>query len=98
MHQGRKHHHDLKKLLPTLDIGSHSNATRQARLEAVACTPMLGQARRERNGVYTLYQNTPVPVGFSHRKQGASWWLYIPIEAMHVNVSLLPVHTRKQPN
>jgi hypothetical protein len=27
---------DVKKLLPTLDIGSHINATRQARLEAEA--------------------------------------------------------------
>ena len=44
---------DVKKLLPTLDIGSHINARRQARLEAgarhewtlavVACTPILGK-------------------------------------------------------
>jgi hypothetical protein len=51
MHQGQQHHHDLKKLLPTLDIGSHSNARFQplpeagARhertLEAVGCKPVL---------------------------------------------------------
>ena len=46
-----KHHEDLKNLLPTLDIGSHSNATLQARLAAgarhertllaVACTRLI---------------------------------------------------------
>jgi hypothetical protein len=35
-HQVKQHHKDLKKLLPTLDIGSHINATLQARLEAGA--------------------------------------------------------------
>ena len=34
--QGKKHDADGKKLLPTLDLGSHINATRQARLEAEA--------------------------------------------------------------
>jgi hypothetical protein len=34
-----------KTLLPPLDIGSHSNATRQARLEAVACTRSFGLKR-----------------------------------------------------
>ena len=29
-------HADVNKLLPTLDIGSHSNATAQPRLEAEA--------------------------------------------------------------
>src|SRR6267143_2086618 len=41
----KKQHEDLKKLLPTLDIGSHSNASlqllpkaaAQRRLEAVSC-------------------------------------------------------------
>jgi len=43
----KKHHADLKQLCLTLDLGSHINATRQARpeagaqqtLEAVACMP-----------------------------------------------------------
>ena len=47
MRTGEHHYADLKKLFPTLDIGSHSNATLQARLEAgaqrtleaVACMP-----------------------------------------------------------
>src|SRR4051794_35071019 len=50
---------DVKKLLPTLDIGSHINARRQARLKAgarhertlaaVACTPWLGATRHARH-------------------------------------------------
>jgi alpha-beta hydrolase superfamily lysophospholipase len=49
--KANKHHEDLKKLLPTLDVGSHSNARFQARraagarhertLLAVACKPLL---------------------------------------------------------
>jgi hypothetical protein len=46
----QRYYEDLKKLLPTLDIGSHSNAGYQARLEAgaqrtleaVACMPWFG--------------------------------------------------------
>jgi hypothetical protein len=34
--KGKKHDADVKKLLPTLDIGSHSNAGHQARREAEA--------------------------------------------------------------
>jgi hypothetical protein len=34
--EDKKHHEDLKNLLPTFDIGSHSNATLQAPLEAGA--------------------------------------------------------------
>ena len=51
--KGKKHDANVKKLLPTLDIGSHINARRQAppmaaatqerRLLAVACTPGLGE-------------------------------------------------------
>jgi hypothetical protein len=49
MAQGKKDA-DVKKLLPTLDIGSHSNASLQVRLEAgaertleaVTCKPMFG--------------------------------------------------------
>jgi hypothetical protein len=50
--KGKNYAADVKKLLPTLDIGSHINATLQAppiaearnehRLLAVACRPMLG--------------------------------------------------------
>jgi hypothetical protein len=36
MHKGEKNDEDLKKLFPTLDIGSHSNAAAQARREAEA--------------------------------------------------------------
>jgi hypothetical protein len=36
MHEGKKQHEDLKKRFTTLDIGSHINATRQARPEAEA--------------------------------------------------------------
>ncbi len=49
MHHGQKHHNTLKKLRPTLDIGSHSNATlqlpleagAQRTLEAVGCRPLI---------------------------------------------------------
>jgi hypothetical protein len=52
MHRGQKHHNDLKKLRPTLDMGSYSNAGRQLlpkagaqrTLEAVSCTPWFGTA------------------------------------------------------
>jgi hypothetical protein len=50
--KGKKHDADVKKLLPTLDIGSHINAGRQLlpeagateerTLEAVSCTPWFG--------------------------------------------------------
>ena len=36
MHEGQKYYEDVKKSLPTLDLGSHINATLQARLEAEA--------------------------------------------------------------
>jgi hypothetical protein len=36
MHRGQKHHDDLNKLLPTLDMGSHSNAAAQPLPEAAA--------------------------------------------------------------
>ena len=39
--QGKKHEADVKKLLPTLDIGSHSNAGRQA--------PPIAAAMQERS-------------------------------------------------
>ena len=42
--QRKKQGADVKKLLSTLDIGSHINAGRQPRLEAVACTPWFGLA------------------------------------------------------
>jgi hypothetical protein len=51
--KGKQHHENLKKLLPTLDIGSHINARHQARravgashkstLYTVAWMPWLGQ-------------------------------------------------------
>jgi hypothetical protein len=54
MHRGQKHHENLKNLLPTLDIGSHSNAkpellpeagVRYERtLEAVSSRPLFGTA------------------------------------------------------
>ena len=56
--QGKKHEADVKKLLPTLDIGSHINAGRQLlpeagatqerTLEAVSCSPMLDAGIRYR--------------------------------------------------
>jgi hypothetical protein len=36
IHGGKKHHENLKKSLATLDIGSHSNAGPELRLEAGA--------------------------------------------------------------
>jgi hypothetical protein len=41
MHGGKNHHENLKKMLVTLDIGSHSssNATLQATAGSVRCAP-----------------------------------------------------------
>src|SRR5262249_48171524 len=42
--RGKNHHADLKNPLPTLDIGSHSNATRQTRRTAGAGRTLGGGA------------------------------------------------------
>ena len=40
--KGKKHDADLKKSLPTLDIGSHINARPELLLEAVSARPWFG--------------------------------------------------------
>jgi hypothetical protein len=42
--KGKKYEADGKKLLSTLDIGSHINAGPQPLLEAVGWTPLFGAA------------------------------------------------------
>src|SRR6266511_5497685 len=67
MHRGQKHPENLKNLLPTLDIGSHSNARHEPRAPARRLHALVG---RTANTVAAL----PVPHGRTHsHADGGDW-------------------------